>query len=216
MDLCLIAVVAYLIGSIPFSLLLARLVGGIDLRQHGSGNIGATNVARTLGWRWGSLALLLDALKGAIPVGVIPATLAHWDHSSPHAAPVAALFAIVGHMFPCWLKFRGGKGVATGLGAVSVLSPSASLVAALMFALIFAVKRIVSIGSIFAAIAFAVAQIFLHRADLFGSETWSLTAFSIGVPLLIIVRHAANIRRLFSGTEKPLVVSSETTQSPVP
>src|SRR5690606_37197450 len=104
----------------PFSLLIARWFGGIDLRQHGSGNVGATNVARTLGFKWGLLALLLDALKGLLPTWGLPLLLFEGDVSRDHAQVVAGLAAIVGHMFPCWLGFRGGKGVATALGVVAV------------------------------------------------------------------------------------------------
>ena len=108
-------------------------------------------------------------------------------------------------MFPVWLNFRGGKGVATGLGAVTVLSPWASLIAAVVFAVVFAVKRIVSIGSILAALAFVIAQVAINGSGLFSRDHWGLAAFSLGVPLLIIGRHSPNIRRLLTGTEQPLV-----------
>ncbi|MFN8453045.1 MAG: glycerol-3-phosphate 1-O-acyltransferase PlsY, partial [Anaerolineae bacterium] len=148
-------VAAYLAGSIPFSLLIARWAGGIDLRQHGSGNVGATNVARTLGYKWGAVALLLDALKGLLPTWGLP--LLFYGAGSRHAPVAAGLAAIVGHMFPCWLGFRGGKGVATALGVVAVLSWQATLAAFVAFAAVFAVSRIVSLSSIVAAVTFLIA-----------------------------------------------------------
>lgn len=194
-------VIAYLIGSIPFSLLIARWVGGIDLRQHGSGNVGATNVARTLGLKWGVVALLLDALKGLLPTWGLPWLLFADGDAQSHAQVGAGLTAIIGHMFPCWLGFRGGKGVATALGVILVLAPLASACAFGAFALTFAASRIVSLSSIVASTVFAVAEFVVLAPSPFSAANWSRAAFALAVPALIVLRHRSNIRRLLKGEE---------------
>ena len=196
---------SYLLGSIPFGLLVARWAAGIDLREHGSRNIGATNVARTLGMKWGALVLLLDALKGLLPVLLLPsALLATSDPAIDHLRVGCGLAAVCGHMFPCWLGFRGGKGVATALGVVSVLAPWATLAAFLVFAGILAATRYVSASSILAAVAFAVTQLALLLPQPFAATHWSLAVFSLAVPVLIIVRHRTNLVRLWRGEETKL------------
>ena len=191
---------AYLIGSIPFSLILGRLVGGIDLREHGSKNVGATNVTRLLGWRWGAMALLLDALKGLVPTLFIPKLVEGWVVSSSLIVG-CGVAAILGHMFSCFLKFKGGKGVATSLGVISVLAPVAALSAFGTFVVLFAWKRIVSLGSIVAAVVFAVVQMWVMSPQPFAGNKWSLAVFSLAVPALVIFRHRANIGRLLRGEE---------------
>lgn len=196
---------AFLVGSIPASLLLAKRVGGIDLRKAGSGNVGATNVTRLLGWRWGITALLMDAAKGLLPVLLLPKLFGLPPGAeSLHLRVLCGLLAIVGHMCPPWLGFRGGKGVATALGVVSVLAPQATLAAFLGFACMFAITRIVSLSSLTAAVTFAVAQLTWFGGDLWSAETWSLGAFSVAVPLVIVIKHRSNVGRLMRGEEKPL------------
>jgi glycerol-3-phosphate acyltransferase PlsY len=193
---------AYLIGSTPFGYIVGRLVGKIDIRQHGSGNIGATNVGRVLGSRWGFTVLALDLLKGLVPVAALP--LLFFSSSDPgriHWQVAAGAATVLGHMFPCWLGFRGGKGVATALGVVACLAGWATLGAAAVFGLSFAIWRIVSLSSILAALAFAACQIARLWPGLFTHEQWSLTVFSLLVPALIIVRHRGNIGRLWRGQE---------------
>jgi glycerol-3-phosphate acyltransferase PlsY len=193
---------AYLTGSIPFGYLVGRLVGKIDIRQHGSGNIGATNVGRVLGSRWGFVVLALDLLKGLVPVAALPYLfVASGDPDRLHWQVAAGTATILGHMFPCWLGFRGGKGVATALGVVASLAGWATLGAAAMFGLSFAIWRIVSLSSILAALSFAACQVLRLWPELFTHERWSLTAFSLLVPALIIVRHRGNIARLWRGEE---------------
>ncbi len=200
-----VVIAGYLAGSIPFGLLLARWVGKIDLRQHGSRNIGATNVARTMGLRWGVCVLVLDALKGMLPVLLLPGLF--FDKADPvweHVRVGCGLAAICGHMFPCWLRFRGGKGVATALGVVAVLAPWATLFAFVAFALTFAASRIVSLSSIVASLVFAAVQFYLFYRlgwEEFVTSHWSLGLFSLAVPLLIIIRHRENIKRLTRGEE---------------
>ncbi|MBZ5680165.1 MAG: glycerol-3-phosphate 1-O-acyltransferase PlsY [Acidobacteriia bacterium] len=212
-SILLTAVLSYLLGSIPFGYLLVRIFRGEDVRQSGSGNIGATNVSRKSPLL-GVLTLLLDALKGTVSVaiGILlnpPAVLSiasshvAWHRNPPLAASslvaagVAALFALLGHMFPVWLKFRGGKGVATGLGSFVVIAPKAVLVAAGIFLAVVLVFRYVSLGSIVAVVAFPVAAWLLHE---YGDTPLALGLMSLA-SLLIVAKHHENIRRLLAGTE---------------
>lgn len=213
---------AYLIGSLPFGYLTARIVRGIDIRQHGSGNIGATNVGRVLGNRWGLFVLVLDLFKGLLPVWLLPmwmiptwmspTWLVNGVSVRPHVEVAVGVMTIVGHMAPCWLGFRGGKGVATALGVVLYLAPVPSLIAAGAFAITFAVSRIVSLSSIVACLAFATSELIQLRPNPFADPK---AAFSIAVPLLIIVRHRSNIGRLLRG-EEPRYRSGAESQEPTP
>ena len=210
-------VVSYLLGSIPFGYLLVRLFRRQDIRTTGSGNIGATNVARTGSKGLAIATLLLDALKGyaAVPFafwiagrqrleGPIPTSV--YDRANPgmssHTilllAALAAFVAILGHMFPVWLRFKGGKGVATAAGSFVALAPRAMLVALLLFILIVALTRYVSLGSIVAGIAFPLCVWWLNPAERTTAPILLIIAAS---SLLIILRHKDNIRRLLAGTE---------------
>ncbi|QDT99511.1 glycerol-3-phosphate 1-O-acyltransferase PlsY [Gimesia aquarii] len=198
-----IAFTSYLAGSIPFGLLVAKLVTDTDIRKVGSGNIGATNVARTLGAKWGILVLVLDALKGLLPVLFIPSLFVATDSSDfDHVRVLSGVATILGHMFPVWLGFRGGKGVATSLGVILVLGPWSTLIAVAAFILTFLISRIVALSSLIAATAFGIAQFVQLGSLAFSSEKWSLAAFSIAVPVLIIVRHWSNLGRIMRGEEK--------------
>jgi glycerol-3-phosphate acyltransferase PlsY len=194
--------VAYLVGSLPFGLIVARLAAGIDIRKHGSGNIGATNVARVLGPKYGATVLGLDGIKGAVPTGLLPMVLLAADSTQGvHLAVLSGTAAILGHMFPCWIGFRGGKGVATALGVAVVLAWEASAVALVVFLVCFALTRIVSLSSITAACAFCALELWNLRPTPFAEPTWSLALFSTVVPILIVGRHRTNLARLFRGTE---------------
>jgi len=186
-----------LLGSIPFGYLLVRLFRGEDVRQSGSGNIGATNVSRKSPVL-GAMTLLLDALKG-IAAMVVAYKLA--DRAVPiptyEQMALAALFAVVGHSYPVWLKFRGGKGVATGLGSFVLIAPKAVLVAAIVFLAVVAISRHVSLGSIAAVATFPVAAWIIGRTYIPPAALIMMSLAS----LLIIARHHENIRRLLSGTE---------------
>lgn len=194
----IIAALSYLLGSIPFGYLLVRIFRGEDVRQSGSGNIGATNVSRKSPLL-GGLTLLLDALKGSAAVGVgyvfsdrIPGGVLPYREMS-----MAALVAVIGHMFPVWLKFRGGKGVATGLGSFVVIAPKVVLVAAGIFIAVVVLFRYVSLGSIIAVASF---PLLVYEMRAYGNVPMAL-AFMTATSLLIIARHNQNIRRLLSGRE---------------
>jgi glycerol-3-phosphate acyltransferase PlsY len=199
--LVLIAAVAYLLGSIPFGLILVRVVRGEDVRQSGSGNIGATNVARTGGAKLGVATLVLDALKGYAGVAFANA-VSHRGASMDVglAAALAALCAILGHVFPVWLKFRGGKGVATAVGAFIGLAPRAVLVVLGIFLIIVVISRYVSLGSVVASAVFPILAFFLYR----GTSTIADLLVMFAASLLIIFKHKANMRRLLNGTENRL------------
>lgn len=183
--LCLIA--GYLLGSIPSGVLLARLAG-VDPRRGGSGNVGATNVARLAGLRLGVLTLLADAAKGVAAVTVARAA------GGEAVAPTAGLAAFLGHLFPPWLGFRGGKGVATALGVLTVLMPGAALAAVATFAVVLAADRRVSVASLAAA---AVAPVAATLSGAGGPALAVTVAMAVGIGL----RHADNLRRITRGAE---------------
>jgi acyl phosphate:glycerol-3-phosphate acyltransferase len=186
---------AYLLGSIPFGLLFTRLFGGGDVRKSGSGNIGATNVARVAGPIPAILTLLLDVAKGAAPVWLA----ARLSDGSATWMTIAALGALLGHCFPIWLKFRGGKGVATAAGAFLVLSPAALLGSVILFLLVVFFWRYVSLASISAAAAMPLLIYFLwapHHAP-----PMIVTFGALAAAGVIVYKHDANIQRLVQGEE---------------
>jgi acyl-phosphate glycerol 3-phosphate acyltransferase len=198
-------VAAYLVGAIPFGWLIARS-RGIDLFHAGSGNIGATNVGRVLGRRFGILVFALDFAKGAVPVaaaGLLSKGFDEWL-GLPDALRVGvALCAFLGHLFPVYLGFRGGKGVATGAGAVFVLVPCPAALAILAWAAVVGTTRLVSLGSIVAAGMLCAARL-LSVADPVGQNSVVVTAFCFAGTLLVVIKHRANIQRLLHGTENRL------------
>lgn len=192
----LILIIAYLIGSIPFGYLIVRTRGGGDVRQIGSGGTGATNVSRRAGKAAGILTLLLDAAKGAAAV-----LIAQSVSGSDWVKAAAAIAVIVGHIFPVWLGFRGGKGVATGVGVFLILAPIALLCAGVVFVSIVFFTRYVSLGSIMAA---ALIPVLVWLQNVFiepFADLRPLLAAAIVGALLIIIAHRGNIQRLARGTE---------------
>ncbi|MGA2168543.1 MAG: glycerol-3-phosphate 1-O-acyltransferase PlsY [Terracidiphilus sp.] len=195
----LVIAVAYLLGSIPVGFLLVRLFRHQDIRAVGSGNIGATNVLRSGGKGLAAATFLLDMLKGSAAVALGALLAAHLAPTAPvrNMEALAALFAVLGHMFPVWLGFRGGKGVATGFGVFLVAAPTSALAAISVFALVLLLTRYVSLASILGAASFPLFAWVLVRGD----RPPFFIAVQFAVSLLIIAKHHQNIRRLLAGTE---------------
>jgi glycerol-3-phosphate acyltransferase PlsY len=187
--------IAYLLGSIPFGLLLAKVFGGADVRKVGSGNIGATNVARVAGPLPGIITLALDAGKGWLAVWLAGRV----THSEAGAMVLVGFFALLGHCFPVWLRFRGGKGVATAAGIFGALCPEALLAALLLFALVVWHWRYVSLGSLAAAAAIPLLVYLLWAPHYAPPNT--VTIGSLAIALLVIYQHRGNIARLARGEE---------------
>jgi glycerol-3-phosphate acyltransferase PlsY len=190
-----VPIAAYILGSIPFGLLLTKLFGGADVRKEGSGNIGATNVARVAGTLPGILTLLLDAAKGATAVLLAE----HLSNDSAMWMMIAGFAALVGHCFPIWLNFKGGKGVATAAGLFLVLCPLAFLGSLLLFILVVVFWRYVSLGSIAAAAAMPLLIYFLWAPR--HAPPPVITFGALAVAMLIVYKHDANIQRLVEGVE---------------
>ena len=190
---------SYLLGSIPTGFLAGRLCG-VDLRTKGSGNIGATNALRVLGKSWGYAVFVVDFLKGLLPVLIASYWSGQIGMIHPASAPgaLAALCALLGHSFPVWIGFKGGKGIASSAGAMVGLFPAAFLFCLGIWMLVFTISRYVSVASMAAAFALPVAVTMLyllHKAD------WLALVVSILMAVLAIWRHRANIARLRAGTE---------------
>ena len=183
------AATAYLLGSIPFAFLLARR-RGIDLRRAGSGNVGASNVLRTSGVSLAVLAMALDGLKGTLAVLIAERV------SAVPAAPVAAgLASVLGHVYPVWLRFHGGKGVATAAGVFTLLAPAALTAAAAVFAIAVVASRVVSVGSVSAAVTLPIATALMDAPRL-------VVAGAVLAAAIIVYSHRANLARLVAGTER--------------
>ncbi len=229
MMLWLCPLVAFLLGSIPFGLLIAK-ARGVDIRQHGSGNIGATNVLRVLGKKYGIACLVLDILKGFVPTLLainlirftgpptgmgIPALMA-WAYQFPAESQftaqllqvVAGLFAILGHNYSPWVGFKGGKGIATSAGVVIALMPAAIVILVAIWGLVFLTTRYVSVASIAAVVVLPVLTLYgsWHHGRL-QDGTWNKPLFglSLTIAVLGVWKHRANIRRLMAGTENRFV-----------
>ncbi len=200
------AVVAYVLGSIPFGLILVRLFKGADIRATGSGNIGAANVAR-FAPGLGALTLLLDAAKGFAAIYIVRLLAGHPAigptaprDDLPLILGIAGLFAVIGHIFPVWLKFKGGKGVATAMGVYLALVPMAVLTVVVLFIIIIAIWHYSSLASIASTALFPLVAYFVMPRE----ERWQLLPFAVVTSVLIIAKHHQNIHRLLSGTEHRL------------
>lgn len=195
--------IAYLMGSVPTAVWLGKIRYGLDVREHGSRNSGATNTFRVLGARPGLLVLLIDCLKGWLPVALFP-LLSPYEAGSVSITNLQialGLAAVIGHVFPVFADFKGGKGVATLLGVVMALHVYAALISVAVFALVFAATRYVSLGSLISAIAYPVVLLLVFRID-----NPTLLIFSVLFAVIVIVTHQKNISRLLKREENRLVL----------
>ncbi len=185
-----LVVFAYFLGSMPTAYLLVRLMTGKDVRATGSGNVGATNALRTAGWKVGAVVTVIDLLKGAIPVWLM-------YRFNPESGWVAAamLAAVLGHCYPVWLKFKGGKGVATCFGAFLVIAPLSALAALGLWILVLVISRWVALASMVASASFPLILKLIDRPDMVTLVSVSAAA------VIIILRHSSNIRGILTGTE---------------
>lgn len=211
--LATIVILSYLAGSIPTSIIIGKLTKGIDIREHGSGNAGGTNVMRVIGWKQGTLVIILDALKGAFAV-VVVARLHYGGLPFQNISPfddftlvqiIAGIAAVIGHIWTVFAGFRGGKGIATALGMLIMIITVDMLVALGVFILVVSISKYVSLGSILAAISVPLTLII--RENLFNEHIQSyntLLPFVIAVSLLVVYTHRKNVTRLLNGTESKL------------
>lgn len=213
LPLAAIVVLSYLVGSIPTSIIFSKAIRGIDIRNHGSGNAGGTNVFRVLGWQAGTSVILIDIVKGYVATmivtqlmyGALPFTNATPFEDVTVVRIIAGSAAILGHIWTAFGGFRGGKGIATAGGALLGLATIEVLMALGVFAIVFMISRYVSLGSISAAISLPLAMLARHNifhAELEGYHT--LIFVSIGISVLLVYTHRANIKRLLAGTEHKL------------
>jgi acyl phosphate:glycerol-3-phosphate acyltransferase len=199
----LLIVIAYLIGSIPTALWLGRAYFGIDIREYGSGNSGATNTFRVLGSRWGTFVMLVDILKGVVATSLyilLPYYLTdEWDRTNFMIG--LGLAAVLGHIFPIWADFRGGKGVATLFGMILAIQPVVAACCIGVFILVLYLTRFVSLSSILASVAFAVFILFI-----FNEQEPLYRAFAIAVTMTVVLTHQKNISRLLRGNESKVPI----------
>jgi len=210
MPLALVVVLSYLVGSFPTSIIITKIVRGLDIREHGSGNAGGTNVMRVLGYRMGIFVIAIDILKGYIATMIVT-KLMYGPFPFTNATPftdvtliriIAGCMAILGHVWTAFGGFRGGKGIATAGGVLLGLATIEALIALGVFSIVVLLFRYISLGSISAAVAFPLTMCLRHNVfhgELQGYHT--LIFFSIGISLLLLYTHRANIRRLLDGTE---------------
>lgn len=183
---------AYLIGSVPFGLIVTKMMGTGDIRTQGSGNIGATNVARVAGKKIGAIVLLLDLLKGVLAVLLVKIVMKF----DPQTEFYSGIMAVIGHIFPVWLKFKGGKGVATAFGTALILVPYAALFVLVIWVIVFKFTRI-SAAAALAAVSLLPIVVFFFGDD----NTKFHMHYAITISILVFIRHISNIRRLLDGKE---------------
>jgi acyl phosphate:glycerol-3-phosphate acyltransferase len=203
MNELLFIILAYLIGSIPTSVWVSRRFFGIDIRDYGSGNAGATNTYRVLGAKWGTLVMIVDMLKGIIATSLY-ILLPHYMHDEWDRTNLMVglgLAAVIGHIFPLWAGFRGGKGVATLFGMIVAIQPLVAVCCVGVFILVLYLTRFVSLSSILAGISFAVFILFI-----FNDDVTLYRVFSVAVALMVILTHQKNINRMINGTESKVPI----------
>lgn len=211
MKFALLIACSYLLGSVPFGLIIAR-AHGKDLRAIGSGNIGATNLSRALGRKWAYFCFLLDVLKGLLPMLAVGAII---ETNNPTPALLslwlaAGCAAILGHIFPIYIKFKGGKGVATSFGVALGLWPYYTICAAVaiaVWAALVLIWRYISLASIVAAVSFPItlAAAIILKPDWYLAQLWPLFTAAVAIPIMVIARHRENIKRIIAGTESKVL-----------
>jgi len=195
----IVTIIAYLLGSISFSVIISKKMAGFDVREKGSGNAGTTNVLRTVGKKVAALTLLCDILKGVLAIGIAIIASKMWtDVNSELLKYLAGFFAILGHTFPIFFEFRGGKGVATSLGVLITLNWEIGLICLVFGVILIVLTRMVSVGSIMSAILFPILMVFM------GKVGFEAIVVSILIALLVVFNHRTNIKRLKNGTENKL------------
>ncbi|MGN1326584.1 MAG: glycerol-3-phosphate 1-O-acyltransferase PlsY [Clostridia bacterium] len=198
----IVAVIAYLLGSISFSVIISKKMAGFDVREKGSGNAGSTNVLRTVGKKAAALTLICDCLKGVIAVLIAFAAgkiMKNLDASL--LIQLAGIFVVLGHTFPVFFKFKGGKGVATSLGVLLMVNWQIGLICLVFALVLMALTRFVSLGSVAAAILFPVLTIFIHTNYLVPGN---YVIFGVILAIFVIFNHRTNVKRLLTGTENKL------------
>ena len=212
----IMAVIAYLIGSVNFSVIISKKMAGFDVREKGSGNAGSTNVLRTVGKKAAIITLVCDILKGVLSVliALLVGAIAGESANSAIVVEIAALAVVIGHTFPVFFGFRGGKGVATSLGVILIVNWKIGLIC-LVFALaLMALTRMVSLGSISASVLFAVLTMFIRDSYIGGIDfDFSFIIFGILLAALVIFNHRSNLKRIINGTENKLNFKKKETKT---
>lgn len=203
----IIAVIAYLIGSINFSIILSKRMAGFDIREKGSGNAGTTNMLRSVGKKAAVITLICDILKGVVSILIavlVGKIIKNLDNAL--LVQLAGIFVIIGHTFPVFFKFKGGKGIATALGVLLMINWQIGLICLIFALVLMELTKMVSVGSIAAAILFPILVAFIDQNYIVptSNSNWSYLVFSIIVSLLVIFNHRANVQRILNGTENRL------------
>lgn len=218
LNLIVILILSYLVGSIPTSIIISKMVKGIDIREHGSGNAGGSNVFRVLGWKYGVLVIILDALKGALAV-VVVSRLYFGSFPFPNATPfddftlvqiIAGISAVFGHIWTVFANFKGGKGIATSLGFLVAIITVDLLLSLAVFSIVVLVSRYISLGSVIAAISVPIIMVVrenIFNVDISGYHT--ILPFTIFLAFLVIYTHRSNISRLLNGNESKITLSKK-------
>lgn len=203
----IVAVIAYLIGSINFSIILSKKMAGFDIREKGSGNAGTTNMLRAVGKKAAVITLICDILKGvvAILIAVLAGKIVK-NLDNALLVQLAGIFVIIGHAFPIFFKFKGGKGIATSLGVLLMTNWQIGLICLVFALVLIALTRMVSVGSIAAGILFPVLVAFINQNYIVptSNSNWSYLVFSIIIAVLVIFNHRANVQRILNGTENKI------------
>ncbi len=201
----IIAIIAYIIGSINFSVIISRKMAGFDIRDKGSGNAGTTNVLRSVGIKAAAITLICDILKGviAIVIAIIIGNIVR-DVDKPLLVQIAGILVILGHTFPIFFEFKGGKGVATALGVLLITNWKIGLICLVFALVIIAVTRMVSVGSIGAAILFPILTIFITENFVVEAVGFKYLIYSLIIATIVIFNHRENIKRIMNGTENKI------------